>query len=267
MPAMSTVTLETKCWNDDWRRILKTDRLRTLAERNRFEFADRTLMINNVDDVANVTRAAERAVAGGLLTRHLLVADYAEEALRFFDLTAAALTKGYVYSIAELVSIYLCDTDYLLHFAGDCLPMATYDWVANAVAVMETDARIKVANLAWDGKYDEAAAESSFQIEDFFIGFGFSDQCYLVRTADFRAPIYNESHADSARYPEYGGELFEKRVDSWMRNHGYLRATFKHGSYLHEPWTRQQSLGIRGQLGRLRRQFGNHLMTRRPAVK
>jgi len=255
MPGMRTVTLETKCWSGDWRRILKSDRLRTLVERNCFEFADRTLMINNVDHVARVTRAAERAIEAGILTRSVLVADHAEEALRFFDLTADALTRGYVYSIAELVSLYVCRTEYLLHYAGDCLPMAAYDWVGNAIAVMEADPRIKVANLTWDGKYDEADAESSFATDDFFVGFGFSDQCFLVRTSDFRALIYNETHPYSERYPDYGGELFEKRVDSWMRNHQYLRATYKHGSYLHEPWSRLPPRGIRGTLGRLRRLF------------
>jgi hypothetical protein len=252
MRRMRTVTLETKCWRGDWRRILESDRLRTLADRNRFDFTDRTLMINNVDDMAPVTRAADRAIAAGILTRSVVVADHAEDALRFFDLSADALTHGYVYSIAELVSLYVCRTEYLLHFAGDCLPMAAYDWVDHAIAAMDADPRIKVANLTWDGKYAEAAAQSSFATDDFFVGFGFSDQCFLVRTSDFRAPIYNETHPDSSRFPDYGGELFEKRVDSWMRNHEYLRATYRHGSYLHEPWSRRAPRGIRGKIGRLR---------------
>jgi hypothetical protein len=61
---------------------------------------------------------------------------------------------------------------------------------------------------------------------------------YLVRTEDFRASIYEESHEASERYPHYGGELFEKRVDSWMRNNHHLRATHRHGSYLHQNFTK-----------------------------
>ena len=68
------------------------------------------------------------------------------------------------------------------------------------------------------------------------MGFGFSDQCFLVRSKDFKASIYNESNPASERYPEHGGETFEKRVDSWMRNHNYQRLTFKHGYYLHEDF-------------------------------
>jgi hypothetical protein len=87
------------------------------------------------------------------------------------------------------------------------------------------------------------------------VGFGFSDQCFLVRTADFRAPIYNELNDLSARYPGYGGELFEKRVDAWMRNHGFLRATFKHGTYLHEKHDPAPASRFRHALGRLRQRL------------
>ncbi len=57
---------------------------------------------------------------------------------------------------------------------------------------------------------------------------------YLVRTSDFRSPsVHNETHALPSRYPWYGGELFEKRVDSWMRNHGFHLITYRGASYEH----------------------------------
>ena len=49
--------------------------------------------------------------------------------------------------------------------------------------------------------------------------------------------IFNEQHPDSERYPVYGGELFEKRVDAYMRNHKLLRITSKHASYVHKNHT------------------------------
>jgi hypothetical protein len=57
------VTLETKCWQADWKLLLTTDRLERLAEHNAFPFAERVLMINNVDDYGKVVRHADRAVA------------------------------------------------------------------------------------------------------------------------------------------------------------------------------------------------------------
>ena len=140
------------------------------------------------------------------------------------------------YSIAELVGIFLCRTDFLLHFAGDCMPAAASDWVTRSVGFMSQDPRIKACSL-YPGK-DPGGEKPGLagETEDFYIGQGFSDQCYLVRTEDFRRRIYNESHPASARYPKYGGELFEKRVDSWLRNHGHLAAAFKHAHYIHKNW-------------------------------
>ncbi len=234
--AAPTVTLETKCWEGDWERILKTDHLQVLCERNCYPFSSRMLMINNVTDRGEVCRWAQRAVEDGRLTGFAVAEEQADEALGFFGLTREGLGRGYVYSIAELVAIYLCESDYLLHFAGDSFLPIKCDWVARALAMFEADGRVRVANPTWTERYWEARQEAFEETPDWYFGYGFSDQCYLVRVSDFRGRIYNEHHPASARYPGYGGELFEKRVDSWMRNHGYVRITFRHGSYIHgEP--------------------------------
>ena len=234
-----SVTLETKCWERDWEKLLCTDRLKHLADRSAYPFVKRLLMINNVADLGRVVSLAQAAVADGRITDYVVVQEHAAAALDFFDLTAADLGRGYVYSIAELVSIYLCETDYLLHFAGDCLPRKRSGWVAKAIDVLAADPRVRVANLSWDTpdcpSENTPAREASFgRRGDFFLGYGFSDQCYLIRTRDFRSRIYGESNAASDRYPLYGGELFEKRVDAWMRNHDFLRATYIHAVYDHE---------------------------------
>ena len=64
------VTLETKCWEADWGLLLKTNRLRVLAERNGFPFARRLLMINNVNDVETVRDHARRTVERGQTLAH-----------------------------------------------------------------------------------------------------------------------------------------------------------------------------------------------------
>jgi hypothetical protein len=251
------VTLETKCWERDWESLLEPGRLQSLARDNQFEFAERVLMINNVNDYARVCDRAQKAVEQGWITRYVVVRDFAQEALQFFNLSVESLGKGYVYSIAELVSIFLCRTEFLLHFAGDTAPRWPRSWIEQAIGLMNSDSRIKVANLNWDLDFKEARADSEFQTPDFYVGHGFSDQCFLIRTCDYRAPIYNESHVLSGRYPKYGGELFEKRVDSWMRNHGWLRATFKHGSYFHletpQPLGRRLSKSARRLVGKMLR--------------
>jgi hypothetical protein len=231
-----TITLETKCWECDWRHIFEGDRLRLLAERNAYPFSEKILMINNVKNCSVVSKHAERAIQQGWLTKYIIVEEHAAEALDFFSVSRESLGVGYPYSIAELVGIFLCRSDFLLHYAGDCIPAATCDWVPKAVRLMSQDPRIKLCMLNPGEDYGEAKKYSMEQTDDFYIGCGFSDQCYLVRTEEFRQRIYNESHPASARYPKYGGELFEKRVDSWLRNNGHLAASFKHGHYIHKNW-------------------------------
>ncbi len=232
----STITLETKCWEGDWKRILAGEHLRLLAERNVYPFSEKILMINNVIKPAVVSKHAERAIQKGWITKYIIVAEHAAEALDFFSVTRESLGIGYPYSIAELVGIFLCRSDFLLHYAGDCLPAGASDWVSRSVGLMSQDSRIKVCSLYPGENRGGEKPGLVGETDDFYLGCGFSDQCYLVRTENFRQRIYNESHPASARYPRYGGELFEKRIDSWMQNHGHLAAAFKHAYYIHKNW-------------------------------
>jgi len=230
-----SVTLETKCWENDWQFLLQTDRIERMVERNAFPLARKTLIINNVSDVRLVRSRAEKLVKANLLTDYHLVRDHEKKVLEFFGLSKEFLGRSYVYSISELVGIYLCQTEFLLHLAGDSIPTHPTRWVSAALTRFEADPRVRVANLNWNDNYDEAAQESFAEDDDFYTGYGFSGQMYLVRASDFRSPeVYREHNPMSERYPAYGGEeLFEKKIDSWMRNHDYHRITYKHGSYLH----------------------------------
>jgi len=237
----ATVIFETKCWEQDWEVLLKTDRLQQMIARNKFPFASRVLIINNVDDVAEVSRHAQAAVDRGVLTAFHVAADHAEEALRFFQIDRDSFGPGYLYSIAELVGVYLCRAEFLLHFSSDSILRSEVDWVTPTIELFRDPqgAVIGAANPMWhaDWPRKEATAEN----ENYFAGHGFSDQCYLVRTSDFRAPIYNERHPHSERFPKYGGQLFEKRVDSWMLNHRRFRLTYKHAFYDHENIRRDRA--------------------------
>ena len=246
--SLPSVTFETKCYEKDWEILLKTGRLEAMIARNHYDFAERILYINNVDDPDKVRKYAERLMDRGVITEHVLVEDFADEALNFFGLDRDSFEGGYYYSIQELVGIYRCRTDYLLHFSGDSILDGTFTWLEKAVDRLRNDQRIKVVNCIWNRKESEAEQESTAQDDNFWVGSGFSDQCYLVKASDFRARIYGEAHPDSQRYPVYGGELFEKRVDAWMRTNGYLRCTYKHGSYLSRNFPRNRLLRTAGRL-------------------
>jgi hypothetical protein len=137
----------------------------------------------------------------------------------------------------------LCETEYLLHYSSDSfIEESDVNWIEKAICVFEKRNDIMVANPTWNFSYEEVKNESLNETEDFYIGYGFSDQCFLIRTSDFKKQIYNETHVDSNRYPRYGGELFEKRVDSFMRNHNKLRLTCKLVSYVHKNFPKKSFL-------------------------
>ncbi|RXZ80762.1 hypothetical protein EBB07_17425 [Paenibacillaceae bacterium] len=233
MSGQRDVTFETKCYEKDWRILLQTPRLEQMIDHNNYPFKETRLYINNVNDPEEVSFYADLLVRRGILSSYEVVERHANEALDFFGIDKESFKGGYYYSIAELVSIYLNRTPYLLHYSGDSMLSAPCAWIEPALNVLDSDASIVTAGLVWNGQYHEAQSDAVAEKAEFYLDHGFSDQCYLIRTSDFRRRIYNEQHEASARYPVYGGELFEKRVDAWMRNHGYLRAIYKYGSYIH----------------------------------
>ncbi|MEE6449622.1 hypothetical protein RAH41_03500 [Gottfriedia acidiceleris] len=230
------VTFETKCYEKDWEILLKTDRIEKMIEFNLYHFKEKILYINNVQDVREVSRYADKLVARDVLSSYVIVDDFSNEALNYFEITKESFKGGYYYSISELVSIYLCKTEYLLHFSSDSILEKPFNWIDLSILKLQDDERIKVANPVWNGNSFEAKQESIVEDENFYIGYGFSDQCYLIRTNEFKKKIYNEKNPISERYPIYGGELFEKRVDAWMRNNHFKRITFKHGNYIHQNY-------------------------------
>jgi hypothetical protein len=207
-----------------------------MIDLNGHEFTERKLFINNVKDPQAVEGEAQALVEKGILTSVVNVENTAEEALRFFGIDKKSFRGGYYYSIPHLVSIYLCSTEHLLYFTADSCLVSPSKWIEPCLERLSADPSLKVAIPLWNG-IEAARKEAEVEEPDFFIGYGFSDQCYLIRASDYRAPIYNERNRLSERYPRYGGELWEKRVDSWMRNHRYRRLTYKHASYIHRKFS------------------------------
>jgi hypothetical protein len=239
-----TITFETKVWENDWELMLKSSRLEKMIERCNHAFNQKILYINNVQDYSKVALVADRLIRSGVIDQYVKVSDYAEEAMDFFSLSREKLGIGYYYSIAELVSIYLTKTEYLLHFSSDSIVSdeASSRWLSDGIETLKKNNNVKVFNLTWNREYSAAKSESECDDALNVYGFGFSDQMYLIRSTDFKKSIYEYYDPASERYPEYGGELFEKRVDSWMRQNNFLRATYKKGSYLHKNFPKNAFL-------------------------
>lgn len=231
------VTFETKVWENDWRYVLETDYLESTIRRCNYNFEKINLLINNVVDEDTVRHAAQKIKNKGIIDSFYFVSDYAEKVLDYFDIDEESFKGGYNYSIAELTGLYLCESDYLLHFSSDSHIMKrSAQWIQDSLDYFASNKNAVVANPVWGARFKEAKSESFDEIDNFYLGYGFSDQCYMVPTAVFKKRIYNESHPASERYPTYGGELFEKRVDSYMRNHKLYRITNKNSCYKSKNW-------------------------------
>lgn len=229
-----SITFETKCYEDDWRFIVEERHLHAAIANCNYGFDRRILYLNNFESYTEPLRAAERLVAERVIDEFHVVKDHAAAALESFGIDEESLGRGYHYSIAELVGIYLTKTEYLLHFSGDSKMRPNQPpWIDKAIERLQARPDVLVANPTWNLQFEEAKSEALAEDEDWYYSYGFSDQCYLVQTRQFQQAIYSEQHADSDRYPAYGGELFEKRVDAYMRNHQLHRMTSRHATYLH----------------------------------
>lgn len=236
-----SVTFETKCYENDWKILLEKGRLERMIDRCNYKFDRRTLCINNVDDIRSVRDAADKLVSRNILTDYIDVNELSNKVLESFGLEKEAFRGGYYYSIAELAGILFCRTDFLLHFSSDSiLEKSEYNWIDSAIDLLRSSPEILVSNPSWNRRCREARKESFREDDKWFYGYGFSDQCYLIEASRFRDKIYNEYNCASERYLKYGGDLFEKRVDSFMRNRELIRITSKKISYIHKNYPKNR---------------------------
>jgi hypothetical protein len=243
------VTYATACWEYDWQALLTTGYLEENIRFNEYPFEKRELWINNVDDYRVVARAAQVLVDRGVLTAYHRVADHVDEALRRFRLSLAddSLGRGWVYSVGPLCALHRCDTEWLLYFTGDAKLVAPAPgWIGQTQDFLAANPQCVVGNLMWGRSrvrpdWELLDRESHWQDETFAVGYGFSEQCCLVRADVFRNIDYNTTHplADKRYKAErLPGTSFEKRVEAWKLNNNLHRVTYKKAIYVHraELW-------------------------------
>jgi hypothetical protein len=216
-------------------------------ENHCFPFAEKLLIINNVLDLPAVQQAAARWIDKGVLTRVVVAAEIESELLSFFQLKRSDFQMGadaplyegvnpdwiYYNALGPLAAIYCCKSEYLLYLTGDVRLSEPVDWVGPALRKMAKNPLYKVANPTWNGNYKEARRESYRKDGAFYAAKeGFSDQIFLVKKETFCQAMYGEIRPDSIHFPR--GDVFEKRVFSYMKNRSWERIIFRRGSYIHE---------------------------------
>jgi len=235
----ATVSFFTICYEGDWERILKENRLERIIGQCKYDFSERGLIINNVKDRPTVEQYAKDAVQKGIIDVYYFSEDYSAEILKQFSIRRESFHldfyDGYYYSIGPLTAVFLAKSKYLVYLTGDCLiDPKSAPWIGESAERMDADKQIFVASArGWDTNI-ECTWYASKEDESYIYTYGFSDQCFMVEPSRLRGDIYNEYHYYTERYPVYGGRLFEKRVNSYMCNHQLNRIVKKDAFYSHE---------------------------------
>jgi hypothetical protein len=197
-----------------------------------------TVLVNNVADPQATIEGLRPAVDAGVVDRVVVVADHLDRALRRTGTTRATFGRYLHWSDGPLVALTLEGPELLLYWdAGAALLDGSSDWVGACAALLRDDEQVLVANPRWA---DEATvlAEADRRDGPFALGYGFSDQVFLIRRSrtPYRLrgllPYWVRSPA-SVRYPFTGAHSFEQLLDVHMRTAGLLRATHIGAEYRH----------------------------------
>src|SRR6266498_4587827 len=116
---LPTVTFETQCYENDYDYILTGDRLKKTIAHCNFAFTKRVVIINKVANRKKVAELAENCKQRGVIDDYYFADDHVTAALEHFKLHPKSFTTGYYVSRCQLIGLWLCQTDYLLHFTAD----------------------------------------------------------------------------------------------------------------------------------------------------
>ncbi len=245
-PKKRSVTFATTCWEKDYKILLEEGYLDQLIKSHSFSFDRKILIINNVKHPEEVISLATERVKDGSITDFYLALEHQKEILSFFQLTRKDFTLGddrekypglsddwvFYNALGPMAALYFLSTEYILYQTGDVALSGSCQWIDKAIHFLEKYPEVKIANLVWNHQLDEVKREAYRKKSSFYLAKeGFSDQMFLGKREDLRAPILSQIREDAAHFPR--GDVFEKRIFSYMKNHGWQRITYKRGSYIH----------------------------------
>lgn len=228
------VSLFVNCFERDYRDVLSPGFMSAKAAQFRFPFARVVVTLNNIADPTCAVALASDAVRRREIDSYIQVAEALPEALATCGLGFSDLGVVRHYMDFALVAVTRAVPGYLLYCCAEVDLLTPFDWISDAVAKLAGNRDILVVNPSWASDPEGASRESVRREGDHWVGSGFSDQCFLVDAKRMAAPIYKYTHEAGARYPMSDlGDIFEKRVDAYMRQHNLLRASDARVFYRH----------------------------------
>jgi len=225
---MPSIAFQTSCYEKSYKHLLKNGVLNHyLSLFQDIDFEEKTVIVNNVSDHNNIKS----------LFKNFNNIDFIfseknpETVLSFFNLSLLDFQIGLYYSIQHFTGIYYTQCDYLFHVSEDCgIDNLDSNFIKESVEMLESNEKYIIAMPRWC-EDDNAIEKTEPESDKFFIQYGFTDQIYIIKTKKFKEDIYHYSHPMSERYPKYGGECFEKRIDSFMRCNQHYGVVHKNYIY------------------------------------
>jgi hypothetical protein len=261
------ITFASNCYEKDYKYIMNTDwagKLFLSDDRGAFDY--RMMSIGNVNSREKVLEEIKKTGFNKYEIDFYFSDDFAENVYRTYEkcsrssfVRKVSLWKrlkvlirdkkwisksydGYNYGIGCMCAILRCKTEWLLYCTEDVILSPDLTWIHEAVKIMNENDNFFVANPLWNDDIQNIEKQSEGEIEDFYIGQGFSDQCFLINAKRLKniAGLYAEKNDVSEKYyPYYGGNCFERRINAYMRNHDLKRLTYKYASYNHDDYIKQ----------------------------
>ena len=218
------VDLVVNCFERTYREVLVPGFFARIERENRFAFAGRVALVNNVDDVADARARAQVLLDAGELTDVVVVAEHLDAALRTTGLARRHLGRVPHYSDCALVAVTMPGAPWLLYWDADLRLVEPVDWITPSVELMERDRRVLVA-CPNNWHHPEPGRTAIEAHDGFAFAYEFSDMVFLARRAELARPIYRDRSVAVFRFPlAHIGHIFEARLDAHLRRAGRLRA-------------------------------------------
>lgn len=226
------VDLVVNCFERTYRAVLAPGFIAKVEDSCRYRFARRVVLINNIEDLAEARRMADERIHSGEIDDYYLVSEMLDAALKATGLKRQKLGLLPFYSNWALVALIVPGSNYMVHYDAEIAMQEPVNWIEPSLRLMRADPRVATAAPMWlreDGSkcFREKSGE-------FNLGYGFSDQIFLLDRREFARPIYCHWTIASMRYPvSHISPYFEQWVDAYLRVSRRYRATFMGARYIH----------------------------------
>ena len=225
---MPSIAFQMSCYEKSYNHVLKNGIFRhNLSLFQDINFEEKTIIVNNVSNYDNIN-----SLIKDFSDIYFIFADEKPEiTLDFFNLSLADFPIGLYYSLQHFTGIHYTQCDYLFHISEDCgIDNLDSKFIEESIDMLESNEKYIIAMPRWC-KDDNAIEKAEQGNDKFFVQYGFTDQIYIIKTKKFKEDIYHYNHPMSDRYPKYGGECFEKKIDSFMRCNKYYGVVHKNYIY------------------------------------